>query len=95
MQLKRTRKTREAYYLKDTATGDKFRVVTGFVPSVYVNNGKDGVFDINSNGMVFDSNNREWIPGRETYFYPDASPEQAAMVNELFEFINNLPKRKA
>lgn len=89
MKLYRT--TAKAYFVKDEATGDKYKIERSWCPQVYFNGGDDGVYIIDAMGRVFDSKHREWVEESETWFYPAAPGE---VVSKIDEALGCLPHNK-
>lgn len=82
--IKLTRTTAKAWHLRDTDTGDKFKVENKTAPSIYVN-GKES-YHLDYTGIIYAP--RVWDEDQGAWFYPHADEQGAALVNALYDTLN-------
>ena len=82
------RTTKTAYYLKNEATGDKYKVARNLPTEIYINGGDDGILTVGYEGTVYDSKKREWSEKMGSYFYPFATAEKVELAQKLFDAIS-------
>ena len=82
--IKLTRTTDKAWFLKDTETGDKYKVENSMAPFIYVN-GKQS-YQLDYTGIIYAP--RVWHEDQGAWFYPHADDQGCALVIALYEIIN-------
>lgn len=88
------RTTKTAYYLKNEATGDKYKVARNLPTEIHINGGDDGILTVGYEGNVYNSKEREWSEKMGSYFYPFAPAELAELAQKLIDAINH-PRKGA
>lgn len=86
MKLYRT--TSNHYFVKNDDV--KIKVSRGFSRTVEIRGGDhDGIYDLDYQGIVYDSGKREWDDELGKHFYPYASEDVANYITRVFEAIEN------
>lgn len=86
MKLYRT--TANHYFIKDDDV--KIKVARGFSRTVEIRGGEyDGIYDLDYQGIVYDSGKREWNEELGKHFYPYAPEDVVKYITRVFETIDN------